>query len=95
MRLPRQGEVSSFINTSDIISPGDLYDRLRASDARRELVSVQMLASLHMYLGSSPSHSQRTMTKFYHNLSVQALSKSGDSVRQEYVAVVDLVKNIP
>ena len=53
-----------------------------------------MLDSLHMYLGSSPSHSQRTMTKFYHNLSIQALSKSGDSVRQEFIAIVDLVKNI-
>ena len=53
-----------------------------------------MLDSLHMYLGSSPSHSERTMTKFYHNLSIQALSKSGDSVRQEFIAIVDLVKNI-
>ena len=53
-----------------------------------------MLDSLHMYLGSSPSHSQGTMTKFYHNLSIQALSKSDDSVRQEFIAIVDLVKNI-
>ena len=53
-----------------------------------------MLASRHMYLGSSPSHSQRTMTKFYRNLSIEALSKSGDGVRQEFIAMVDLVKNI-
>ena len=34
------------------------------------------------------------MTEFYHNLSIQALSKSDDSVRLEFVAIVDLVKNI-
>ena len=39
-----QREVPNFINTSDIISPSDFFDRFRASDAR-ELVSVQMLAS--------------------------------------------------
>ena len=53
-----------------------------------------MLASRHMYLGSSPSHSQRTMTKFYRDLSIEALSKSGDGARQEFIAMVDLVKNI-
>ena len=74
-----QGNIPNFINTSEIISPSDLYNRFRASDAR-ELVSVQMLASLHMYLGDSPSLLQRTMTEFYHNLSMKALSKSDDSV---------------
>ena len=47
-----------------------------------------------MYLGDSPSLSQRTMTEFYHNLPMQALSKSGDSVRLKFIAIVDLVKNI-
>ena len=75
------------------MSLGDLYDRFRPSDAR-ELVSVQMFTSLHMYLGCSPSLSQRTMTKFYHNLSMQALSKSDDSVRPEFIAIVNLFKNI-
>ena len=53
-----------------------------------------MLASLLMYFGGSPSLSQRTMTEFYHNLSIQALSKSGGSVRLKFIATVDLVKNI-
>ena len=56
-----QGDIPSFINTSDIISPRDLYDRFKASDAR-ELVSVQMLGSLHMHLGSSLTPSQKIMT---------------------------------
>ena len=60
--------------------PSDLYNRFRASNVR-ELVSVQMLTSLHMYLGGSHSLSQRTMTKFYKKFSMQALSKSGDSIR--------------
>ena len=80
-----QGEVPNFINTSDIISPGDLNDRFRAPEAR-ELVLVQILASLHMYLRGSPSLSQRTMTEFYYNLSMQD--------RLEFIAIVDLVKNI-
>ena len=53
-----------------------------------------MLASLLMYLGGSSSLSQRTMTEFYHYLPMQALSKSGDSVRLKFIAIVDLVKNI-
>ena len=32
--------------------------------------------------------------EFYHNLSLQALSKSDDSIRLEFIAIVDLVKNI-
>ena len=51
-----------------------------------------MLASLDIYLGGSPSLSQRTMTEFYHNLSRQALSKSDDSVKLECIAIVDLKK---
>ena len=47
-----------------------------------------------MYLGGSPSLSQRTMTRFYHNLSMQALSKSDDIVRPEFIAIVNLFKNI-
>ena len=53
-----------------------------------------MLASLHMYLGSNPSLLQRTVTEFYHNLSMQALSKSDDCVRLEFSAMVNLTKHI-
>ena len=42
-----------------------------------------------MYLEGSSSLSQRVMTEFYHNLSMQALSKSNDSVRLEFIAIVD------
>ena len=88
-----QGPILNFINTSDIILLSDLYNRFKASDAR-ELVSVQMLASLHMYLGGSPSLSQKTVTEFYHNLSMQALSKLDGSERLEFIAIVVLVKTI-
>ena len=47
-----------------------------------------------MYLGGSPSFSQRTMTEFYQDVSMQALSKSDNSVRLEFIAIVDLVENI-
>ena len=88
-----QGTIPNFINTSDIILLSDLYNRFKASDAR-ELVSVQMLASLHMYLGGSPCISEKTVTEFYHNLSMQALSKLDGGERLEFIAIVDLVKTI-
>ena len=47
-----------------------------------------------MYLGGSPSLSQITLTEFYHNLSMQALSKSNDSLRLKFIVTVGLVKNI-
>ena len=52
-----------------------------------------MLASLYMYFRGSPSLSQLTMTKVYHNFSMQALNKSDVSIRLEFIAVLDLVKN--
>ena len=88
-----EGNIPNFINSSYIILPSDLQNRFGASDAR-ELVSLQMLTSLHMYLGGSPSLLQRTMTEFYHNLYMLAISKSDDIVRLEFIAVINLVKNI-
>ena len=70
-----------------------MYNIFRASNVR-ELVSVQMLTSLHMYLGGSHGLSQRTMTGFEKKNYMQALSKSGDSIRLEFIVIVDLVKNI-
>ena len=66
-----QGDIPYFINTFDIISPSDLYHKFKASDAR-ELVSVQILASLHVYIVGSPTLSQKVMTEFYYNFSMQA-----------------------
>ena len=52
-----------------------------------------MLASPHMHLDGSLSLSQKIMTQFYHNISMQALSISNDkSMSLKFDVIVDLVK---
>ena len=70
-----------------------MYNRFSELDVR-EVVSVKMLASLHMYFGGSSNVSQRAMTEFYHNVSMQALSISNDNVTLEFDQITDLMTNI-
>ena len=66
-----QGNISSFINTTNIISPNDLYKKFGATDVYG-LVSVHFLAPFNRYLGSRIDISNDAMTKIFHNLSMQA-----------------------
>ena len=86
-------EIPPFIKTQEVISPNQLYEKFYGTDARG-LVSVQMLAGLNIFLGGDPEKSQKTMTEFLHNMSVQALSKSNVKILLEFDKIVDLVTNL-
>ena len=45
-------DIPHFIKTDEIISPNQLYEKFKGSDAKG-LVSVQVLAALNIYLGSN------------------------------------------
>ena len=45
-------DIPHFIKTDEIISPNQLYEKFKGSDAKG-LVSVQLLAALNIYLGSN------------------------------------------
>ena len=46
---------------------------------RRGLVCVYFLAVLNIHLGGEKIISKNAMSEFYHNLSMQALSKSNET----------------
>ena len=86
-------ETPSFVKESDIISSSWLYWNFNYGD-RRGLVSVHFLAALNIYFGENRALSKDTISEFFHNLSLQALSKSDDSIVVKFDALKNLNKNI-
>ena len=82
-----------FVNSSDWISPRMLYDTYVGRDMQG-LVSVQFLAAFNKFLGSDKEISRDAMSKFFHNLSWQALTNDNDAIRIEFPAITELVKSI-
>ena len=66
------GDVPNFVQSSDVISPSELYKRYNLGDTRR-LVCVHFLAALSVHLGGNKMISKNAMTGFFHNLPRQAL----------------------
>ena len=76
------GETPYFVNSENIISPIELYKNLvsvliqkisfRQLNFIKNLVSVQLLAALNIYLTRSAKDSKEVMSEFFHNLSLQA-----------------------
>ena len=50
--------------------------------------------NLNIFLGSDSKISKGAISKFFHNLLMQALSKSDDSVLKKFDSIGLLVKNI-
>ena len=61
-------DVPSFVKSSDVISPSELYKRFKSGNARG-LVCVHSLAALHVHLGVDKMISRNTMSEFFHNAS--------------------------
>ena len=58
------------------------------------LTSVQFLAAFYRFLGGDKEISRSAMSKFFHNLSWQALANDNDSIQIEFKAITELVKSI-
>ena len=86
-------DIPHFIKTDEIISPNQLYEKCKGSDAKG-LVSVQVLAALNIYLGSNVEHSRETMTEFLHNLSMQALNRENGNILLNFEMIADLVTSV-
>ena len=68
------GIIPAFVKTKDVISPSDLYETFKDSNAYG-LVSTQFLAALNIYFNDDKLLSKNVMTEFLHNLSLQALNR--------------------
>ena len=82
-----QAQIPSFIKAQTPLSPIDLYQNFKATDARA-LVSIQALAALNIYLGGDKTISKIKLSEFLHTLSFQALSKETDDIYLNLIMLV-------
>ena len=87
------GDVPSFVKLIEIFSPSELYKRFN-SGGTRGLVCVHFLAALNVHLGGDKIISKNAMSEFFHNLSMQALSKSDDAIVIKFDAINSLNKSL-
>ena len=87
------GEVPKFVNSNDVISPSELYQKSH-SENTRELLCVYFLAELNIPLGGEKIISKNAMSEFYNNLLMQALSNSNDKIFINFDATNQLNKNL-
>ena len=88
-----QAETSKFVKTYMPLSPTDLYNKFKGTDAKG-LVSIQALAALNLHLGSNKIISKNALTEFLHNLTFQALSKENDDTYLSFDNIGLLVLDI-
>ena len=87
------GIIPAFVKTKDIISPSDLYETFKDSNAYG-LVSTQFLAALNIYFNCDKLLSKNVMTEFLHNLSLQALNRDHDRVQLKFAAIIALNRKL-
>ena len=76
------GDLPWFIETENIISSIELYRKFTSKEVRG-LVWVQFLAA-NVYLGGDSEISKGERSKFFHNLSMQALCRSDDRIQSKF-----------
>ena len=87
------GIIPAFVKTKDVISPSDLYETFKDSNAYG-LVSTQFLAALNIYFNGDKLFSKNVMTEFLHNLSLQALNRDDDRVQLKFAAIIALNRKL-
>ena len=73
------GNIPSFIKTQNPISRPFLFEKF-CNSLSHGLVCAQFLAAFNIYLKGGPKLFKDAMTEFFDILSMQAFSKSDDSV---------------
>ena len=84
--------VPSFVKTNEVISPFDLYEKFNSTSVHG-LVSTQFLAAFNIFVGGDKTISENAMSEFFHNLSMQALSRDDDRIDIKFDAIEVLNKN--
>ena len=87
------GIILAFVKTKDVISPSDLYETFKDSNAYG-LVSTQFLAALNIYFNSDKLLSKNVMTEFLYNLSLQALNRDHNRVQLKFAAIIALNRKL-
>ena len=74
-----QGKIPEFLKADDVILPNKLCENFNRNDCRG-LASVQFFVALNVFLGGNMQLPKNATTEFFSNLSMQALSKSNDTI---------------
>ena len=82
-----------FIEKHDQISPTEINEKFKNSSCYG-LVSVQFIAALHVFFGGDKELSRNAMSKFLHNLSLQALTIDDDKSEIQFHEIVELNRNL-
>ena len=88
-----QAQIPPFIKVQIALSPIDLHQNFKATDAR-DLVSIQDLTALNIHLGGDKRIYKNALSEFLHNLSFQALSKETDYIYWSFDNVSELISDI-
>ena len=88
-----QADIPDFVKTATLLSPIDLYQKFKATDAKA-LASIQTIAALNIHLGGDRDISKKALTKFLRNLTFQALSKENDEIFMSFEHVGNLFLDI-
>ena len=87
------GVMPSFIKINEVVSPFDLYEKFN-STSTRGLVSTQFLAAFNIFIGGNKTITKNAMSEFFHNLSMQALSRDDNRIDIKFDVMEELNKNI-
>ena len=87
------GVMPSFIKTNGIISPFDLFEKFNSTNTHG-LVLTQFLAALNIFIGDDKTISKNATSEFFHNLSMQALSRDDNRINIKFDAIKELNKSI-
>ena len=88
-----QAQIPPFGKTQTPLSPIDLFQNMKATDARA-LVSIQALAALNIHFGGDKTISKNALSDFLHNMSFQALSNENDNIYLNFDNVGELIIDI-
>ena len=88
-----QAQIPPFVKTQTPLSPIDLYQNFKATDARA-LVSIQALTALNIHFGGDKTISKKAYSEFLHNLSFQTLSKEIDDFYSSFDFITELIIDI-
>ena len=88
-----QTQIPPFIKTQTPLSPIDLYQNFKETDAKA-LVSIQALSVLNIHYGGNRTVSKNALTEVLHNLTFQPLSKENDEIYLSFNYIDELVLDI-
>ena len=93
LALVLMGVMPSFVKTNEVISSFDLYKKF-SSTSSHGLVSTQFLAAFNIFIGGDKTISKNAMSEFFHNLSMQALSRDDDRIDIKFDAIEEFNESI-